>query len=316
MRSLASSTLLPFLLLACAGGSDGPTTAGPTPRTEIGPAASAPAPGGAASAAPSAAKPTGPVPCGALDCLAYDSVDAALAKVLESDPAVLGVGEAHAQKGTEGVASTTKRFTEQLLPVLAPKSGDLLLEVWFADPKCSAKRVAEVQKAQRPVTESQAATNPNEFFALGDKAKALGVQPHVLVPPCDEYEAIAKAGPDAVDKMLTMIGRLSAARLAGLLAFRADGGAPKLVIAYGGALHNDIEPAPGREAWSYGPDLAKKTGGRYVELDLIVPEFIKDTDTWKKLEWYPHYDKTKNPGKTTLFRPRPSSFVLIFASQT
>ena len=86
----------------------------------------------------------------------------------------------------------------------------------------------------------------------------------------------------------------------------------KLVLLYGGALHNDLAPRAGREAFSFGPELKAHTGGRYVELDLIVPEFIKDTETWRALPWYSHFDPKRAPEKTTLYNPSPGSYVLIF----
>ena len=85
-----------------------------------------------------------------------------------------------------------------------------------------------------------------------------------------------------------------------------------MVVAYGGAMHNDLKPTPERKAWSFGPDLQAFTAGRYVELDLIVPEFVRDTDTWKSLVWYPYFQKDAHPDRTTLFRPNPGSYVLIF----
>jgi hypothetical protein len=90
----------------------------------------------------------------------------------------------------------------------------------------------------------------------------------------------------------------------------------KTLLLYGGAVHNDAEPREGRERWSYGPSLTRYTKGRYVELDLIVREYIKDTPPWQSLSWYPHFDKNAHPDRAVLFRPAENSFVLIFpASQ-
>ncbi len=77
-------------------------------------------------------------------------------------------------------------------------------------------------------------------------------------------------------------------------------------------MHNDISPRRGNEAWSFGPDLAKHTEGRYVALDLIVPEYIADTPPWRALPWVAHFDPAAHPEKTTLFNPEPGSFVLVF----
>jgi hypothetical protein len=60
------------------------------------------------------------------------------------------------------------------------------------------------------------------------------------------------------------------------------------VLAYGGALHNDTAPRPQRAAWSFGPELMQRTGGRYIELDLIVADYIQDNDAWRSLPWYAH----------------------------
>ncbi|AUX45631.1 uncharacterized protein SOCE26_071260 [Sorangium cellulosum] len=119
-----------------------------------------------------------------------------------------------------------------------------------------------------------------------------------------------RAGPDAVTAMLEMIARLTAVKAKALLA--RDAAAGKMVIAYGGALHNDVAPRPGRERWSFGPELSTFTGGKYVELDIIVREFIKDSETWRALPWYPHFDREEHPNKAVLFNPAPGSYVLIF----
>ncbi len=239
-----------------------------------------------------------------------------MAVVLKTKPAVLAVGEAHAQKGTEGVASSTKRFTDTVLPMLAGKATDIVIELTVGQDQCK-KAVQETEKATKKVTKNQAASNQNEFLTLGNEAKALEIRPHVLRPECKDFDRVAKAKAveDKVVEMLTLIARYSESLLQRILERNAkEGRKDAIVLAYGGALHNDVKPAPGKEAWSFGPALAKTTDDRFVELDIYVPEYIKDTPSWKAMPWHAHYDRAATPeGAVTLFETGERSFVLIFA---
>jgi hypothetical protein len=280
--------------------------------------ASASAPPGGATAAPpaapvAAAAADGWSPCGALTCKRYASPAAALAALVEVDkPQVLGLGEAHAQKGTEDIASTASRTTSELLPVLGGKATNLVLELWVPDASCNKKTQEKVVQQQKPVTQNQAASNQNEYVTLAEKAKALGIQPHVLRPTCAEVEAIAKAGDDAILEMLTLITRHMEEKL---LALRAQpGAADRMIVTYGGALHNDLVPQEGREGWSFGPAVSKATVDRYVELDLVVPEYIKETPAWTGQRWYAAWQAVKDatpPEATTAVRVAPRSYALV-----
>jgi len=263
------------------------------------------------ASAPPPAQPTGPAACGELGCKLFDTPEGAFAAVLEQQPRVLAIGEAHAQKGSENIRSSTARFTTGFLPLLSGRATDLILELMVPNPSCK-KEVKEVARRQQPVTEPQAESNQNEFVVLARHAQELGVSPHVLRPSCADFDAITKAGDNDVAAMLTMIARLTTDLAKPLIDRNGSAENGKLVVAYGGALHNDIEPRPGREAFSFGPELKAHSGGRYVELDLIVPEFVKDSETWRALPWYRHYDPQRAPGKTTLYNPSPGSYVLIF----
>ena len=140
-----------LLLVACAAPSPAPIrTAAPSPLL--------------APAAPVAADPKA---CGELGCQEYSSAEKAFAQVLAEEPRVLALGEAHAQKGSEGVASTAKRFGEQLLPLLRGRATDIVIELLIADGKCGKPVEEHVAEQQRPVTENQAASNQNEFIELG-----------------------------------------------------------------------------------------------------------------------------------------------------
>jgi hypothetical protein len=290
-----------------------------TPKTDA--SAAGPA---ASSAAVQVGAPTPPnaTTCpgvGTVQCLRFATSEDAFKHVVAMDPIVLAVGEAHAQKGTEGIASSTKRFTESFLPLLAPKASDIVVELWAPDPKCM-KAVKQVASAQRPVTSAQAAPTQDEYTTMGLKARDAGIMPWLLRPTCDDFAALADAGTgaEAIPPMLALIKRLTATKIAQLHERNTrDGGttAKRMLLAYGGAMHNDLQPSDANKEYSFGPELDRLTGGKYVELDLIVPEFVKKTPVWEKLPWYASWDADKGPhDKATLYVVAPRSFVLVFPS--
>jgi hypothetical protein len=301
--------LFPFVLSACKA--DKATTPAPAAVVSVIPAA---APSAVVTAAPASNDPSS---CGELNCRLFDKPEDAFAAILAEKPLVIGIGESHAPRGAENIVSSTKRFTENFLPMLADAkrdmvASDIVLEIWVAEGQCGKKKEAAVAEKQKPVTQGQAKTNQNEYVALGDAAVAKKVKPHILRAPCADYDKILNAKDDAVIVMLEMIARLMNEKVTALLAQHADAGPEKIILTYGGAIHNDIVAREGREKWTFGPDLSRQTKGRYVEVDLVVPEYIKDNESWNALAWMRHFNKDANPTKTTLFRPAPGSFVLIF----
>lgn len=306
------------LFLAACAGSPPPDNAKPTTELVPPPTATVVAPLPPTASAPPPA-PTvdqtsaAGIPCGELDCRLFRSPEEAFAYVLAEKPQILGVGEAHAQKGMEGVDSATKRFTERFVPLLQGRASDLIVELMLP-PKGCAKAEKEVRTQQKEVTQQQASTNQNEYVVLGEAARRAGIVPDALRPSCQDLDAAAKAGDQAVPVMLETIARLSKAKAAELLARneKSPQDKDKMVILYGGALHNDLAPKPGREAWSFGPELLRVTNGRYVELDVFVPESIQDTESWRAFAWYSLYKPAEHGGSTVLFRTGPSTFALIF----
>ena len=81
-----------------------------------------------------------------------------------------------------------------------------------------------------------------------------------------------------------------------------------------------MELLPGRPFYNeadtghrvYAPELDAYCHGRFVAVDLVVPEFIGQDDTWRSLPWWPYYDGARMGAKTTLFRTGDRSFVLVF----
>jgi hypothetical protein len=300
-----------WLSLGCGGSASTPARAPaePAPRSGRSPAAREPASG--VSSAPLTWPPASTEARAAFESRWYDTGADALGFVLADEPVAVGVGEAHALAGTEQLASTARRFSEELLPSLQGRASHLVVELLNPDPRCAAA-TREVRRAQEPVTAPQSNQNQRDYIELGTHARALGIEPFVLSPTCDEFRAIAAAGSGAIDAMLTTIARVTSRMLRGALAKNSAAGRSALVIGYGGALHNDIAPAREKLGWSYGPDLVAFTAGRYVELDLIVREFIKDTDAWRALPWYEHFDPTRGDSRWLVIRTAAHRYALFF----
>lgn len=326
---MSSSRLLaPVLALAAAACSQGAPKA--APGSAAASAATVAPPSPVPSAAAGARSPlAGASSCGnvsgaalgdggtVVPCARFGTPEEALRAVLaDTDPLVLAVGEAHAQKGTEAIASATKRFTTTLLPILAPRTSDIVVELWAPNPACK-REVAQVASAQKPVTTAQAASNVNEYDALGTRAKALGTTPWLLRPTCEDFKAINEAGEGAVSVMLGLVKSLTAGQVRRLLARSAgaEAGAPRTVVAYGGMMHNDVAPAAAMKAYSFAEELSEATGGRYVELDLVVPEYVRPTAIWQALPWYATHEALggADEARATLYQTGARSFVLVFA---
>jgi len=250
------------------------------------------------------------VPCGPLDCRQFDTFAEAFESTLVGAPRVVAVGEAHAQKGTT-VPSSAKHFTDEILPVLAGRASDLLVELMNPPPGC-AKTTEVVRSQQRVVTREQAPTDQNEYVAMGARARELGIVPDLLRPSCVDLDAVKAAGDDAVMASLAMIARLTRTQAEKLVDrdARTPGEGGKFVVTYGGALHVDLNPPTARAAWSFGPALSSYVGGRYVSIELYVPELIDGSDTWKQRAFYPYYDAARLGSKTTVFH-QGKSFVIV-----
>lgn len=250
-----------------------------------------------------------PFPCGPHECYDFKSAgDALLALAHSQKPRVLAFGEAHTPAGFSG-PSTVHRFTSTVLPALSAESSHLLVELLSPPASGCEKEKVAAQKESKEITQGQAESNQGEYLALGNRARELGLVPDILRADCTQMKAIA--APDGgVFKMMETISDLSALALSAELK-KTKPGRP-LVLAYGGALHNDASPRPGFETWSYGPRMLEATEGAYLEVDLIVPELVKDTDGWKKFDWYDAYQSLPLEKNLVLMKWGPHSYSLFF----
>jgi hypothetical protein len=273
--------------------------------------------GGKATTATSTSAGHGPthgIPCGPLDCRQYSTaVEAFLDAVSGSDPLVLGVGEAHAPKGAR-VPTAARRFAQGVLPAIAGRTSDLLVELMLPPAGC-VDATAQVRQEQSRVTSRESAHNQDDYAVMGDEARALGVVPDLLRPSCADMDLVRAAhGDSAIGASLELIARLTRTQTERLVDrdARTDADRGKMVVVYGGLLHNVLAPPADSAEWSYAPAVDAHVHGRFVAIDLVVPEFIGDDDSWRSFAWWPHYDRAKMGARATLFQTGERSFVLVF----
>lgn len=246
--------------------------------------------------------------CSGFTCYRFSrSSEALVPVILHHKAQLIAFGEAHAPASFRG-ATTVHRFTHDLLPTIADGASHLLLELLSPPKEGCQKEKAAAQKESEKVTEGQSQQNQNEYFALGTEARKLGVIPDILWSTCEDLAFIASPEGGVVAMMET-IAQLSEKTLKEQLRGTRKG--RPLVLAYGGALHNDVAPREGRERWSYGPEMLVDTKGSYLEIDLIVPELISDSESWKSFAWYDAYHALDHNEGAILMRWGEKSYSLF-----
>ncbi len=247
--------------------------------------------------------------CGAFTCRYFDTPQKAFAQVLESRPLVLGIGEYHEVESGPRVPSAMKRFTQRLLPLLKGRAADLIAETWITNKQC---RAAVQATEQLEKTTERPAETEDEVVTMLKGASALGIEPHILVLECEDYEDLLDAE-GVVDnlKALQMVTRLVQEKTEAILA-KLGPENQKAVVIYGGALHNDLTPAEDYAEFSFGPHLKQATNGRYVQLGLYVPEFVERDEETRKAAWFPYFEKHVSTQKTLLISLSPEAHLLVF----
>jgi hypothetical protein len=257
------------------------------------------------------ARPAAPIPAADVPrAVKAASPQAAIAPLLPDPGGVIAFGELHQTRATAKVKSSLARFTDEILPAIAPHASHLIVETWITRGTCGEeeKHVTEevARTTERPVeTES-------EIMKLLRRAKELGVAPHVLDVGCDEYKVLAGAGGGVdYDKLLTITNtHLQRAIGQGLLLPRAPG--RPLVIVYGGALHNDLFPDPALARYTFGRAVHAATRGAYREIDLYVPEMIDATPALKTEPWYQAWQRAGAGASDVLIARNPRSSIVVF----
>jgi hypothetical protein len=241
---------------------------------------------------------------------AIASVPAALEELLARRPRVVAFGEIHQTTASLHVPSSLKHFSDELLGVVAARASDLVVETWMTEGKCGQTEKAVVANVQK--TTQRPAQTENEVVTLIERARRAGLKPHILSVSCREYEAIyqGKQGVD-YDALLRMTSDKLEAGIREVLA-RPGTRDDRAVVVYGGALHNDLAPPPSLSAYAFGESISKTVGGRYLEIDLYVPEYVEKQKALRAEPWYAVYRKTVRRGQAVLIERALDSYVLVF----
>ena len=241
----------------------------------------------------------------------------ALDRVLATPARVVAFGEYHQTTETRKIQSSLRRFTDELLPAVAKLATDLVVETWVADGHCGTRETKVVEQVQ--TTTERPPETESEIVTLLKRAKAAGMAPHILALSCKDYRSVTgRDGETDFAKMLTLTrDRLQGEVTRALRAPRpAASGREPWVAVYGGALHNDLYPAPGDRPFAFGRALFAKVKGQYLEVDLFVPEYILGDKRLAAEPWFDAFKEGIKAGDALLIRRSERSSIIVFPAHS
>jgi hypothetical protein len=250
----------------------------------------------------------------------YPDVSSALSAVLEraekdagKKPRLVAFGEYHQLKGKTHIRSALKRFTDDLFPLVKSLASDLVLETFIPEGNCGKQEKQVVKDVE--TTTKRPETTESELVTLIKQAKAQGVQPHILQVSCKDYQSVLdEQGQVDYVKMLKLVNDLLQKRISDIRTRRTKAGVDKVVLAYGGALHNDLYPQQELAEYTFGKSLSETFPDEYLEIDLYVPEYIEKDKQILSQTWYPLFKKIQKQGQFVVVRRGPGSFIVLFPS--
>ena len=243
----------------------------------------------------------------------YNDLGAAILGVVPEGTRVIGFGELHARTDRAQVPSALSRFTARGLPAIADRLSDLIIETWVVDKTCGSTATQATTKIE--TTMRRPVETKSEIALLAEAARAAQIQPHAMRIACADYAKIAPSGKDVQpEEMLTLTTRELSRIVGEAVAHRdAEPHHRPWIGVYGGALHNDRFPDKGVEDWSYAGTADAVSGNKFVEIDLIVPEFAEGDAASQKQPWF-HLVEIAD-GKVRVFKRGERSYVLVLPRQ-
>jgi hypothetical protein len=235
----------------------------------------------------------------------------AIRELVTDDVHVVAFGELHARVDRPSAAkSALVRFSDDVLPVIGARLSDLVLETWLFDRNCGEQ--AQTATAKVEATMQRPPATKSELATLVERARAAGVRPHVMRLTCDDWSAVAPPGKEIdYEAMLSIITRELGRIATDAVAYRDKERSPRTLVAtYGGALHNDLYPIEGIADWSFAKRVDEAAPGRYLELDLYVPEYAEQDSLSQQEPWFPLVAAARSD-RVTVIERGPRSYVLL-----
>ncbi len=233
-------------------------------------------------------------------------------------PVILAVGEYHELSDGPKAPSALKHFSDELLPRLKGRMTSLIVETWVTTGRCG--RVEKQATAQVEKTTKRPESTEDELTTMMGRAYDLGgVTNHVLSVKCTDYEALLDAdGTLDADRALLLVKEKLQEKTQDVRDREEGGVEGKLLVLYGGAIHNDLAPTPDEAKYAFGPALSQAVndvGGGYLELDLLVPEFVANDAELKAEPWFSKALQFASVGKTVLIRKTAHSAAIVFSKK-
>lgn len=242
----------------------------------------------------------------------FASPGKAFARVFEARPQILGVGEYHELEGAPKVPSAIRHFTREGLPALDGGATSMIVETWMMSGRCGEVEKQAVKAVEK--TTKRPVETEDEVTTMMGRAFDLGLKNHTLLITCADYESMLDADKELDAEKSLLLMRRKVEEKALEVRENEEGGLPgKMLILYGGALHNDLEPSASDAPYAFGPSLRRETGGGYVELDLLVPEYVEKDEELLALPWFRPALELARAGKTVLVQPSPGVNVIVFS---
>lgn len=232
----------------------------------------------------------------------------AVQSLLGDAPRVISFGEYHQTKATSKIPSALKRFSYEILPSLQEAGAtDLVVETWITTGECGEVEKKAVTHVEH--TTERPKTTENEVVTLLRRAKASDILPRILEVACKDYQAIFQADQMDYEKLL----RITRDQLEAQIRKALERKQSRLVLTYGGALHNDLYPTDELAPYAFGQAISQAVDGKYLEIDLVVPEYVENDKLVNGQTWYQQYQQAHQPGQVTLIEKGKGSYVLVFA---
>ncbi|MDP8253582.1 MAG: hypothetical protein P9X27_04185 [Candidatus Kaelpia aquatica] len=253
------------------------------------------------------------------------SADAAIDEILQnSSPQVIAFGEIHpSEEGGESTTTSLVHFSDEILPrLIAAGYHDFVIEYFLADtPQEEFDFYFDNGYISPDITPflwdtARYAKDSDGLTYFLEKARELrnqGIDITIhggFITSTDIDRVLL--GEIEEDDVPIMIANVTQTKIEELV---TQG---KKVVAYNGSIHNDIEPMVSAEhdsefhkrllEESFGDDLRALLGENYLEIDLIVPEFLQNAP----LDPLLYYLQSVPKEGVTLLQPTDGKQVIIF----